>query len=487
MRDSGATYNTLYMKISTTAHTLTAEFVETLADEVARDHCTMDFSGRSDYAVALKLYCPALKNKPRMSARERKPLPVLNYTMALLARELCIVEDYEYLGEYKRPLFDWYGTYENTNSEMERYFKNRDHPDGGNKVLNASKGGAVRGKYVEFMAPWGLDRIDMRFGMLSNDYIYDNLGENVDIYIIDTGIRVSHNEFQGRATFLVNGVGDGVNTDCIGHGTHVASLAAGMTYGVAKGALLWAAKALGCDGTGDTATIAAAIMGVIEHANGRTPGRRAVASLSLGGDYSLALNNAVLSLTSAGITTVVAAGNDYADACSFSPSSLGNSPGVLSVAASTISDTRPPFSNYGGCVSISAPGVDIIGAYATSDSTTAVLSGTSMATPFVTGVVALLLNQNLLLTPAEVDATVLAWETPAIITGTSLAGGGSNLVYSRIDVTQSPPNVDPPATVPTSPPVTPGLPPLVPSDASRTTVVSLLSLAWAAFALYCIA
>ena len=483
-RDGPARHNTLFMKLSCSRHQppLGTPFVAGLSAAIEADQCEPSFSGRGERTLTITIYCAALQNKGgerHQVASEKAPLPPLPHTQQFLQQQRCQVDDYEYLGEYRKPQGLWAGNDDNIKLSIEQYFQNlRNRQAGhGSATGQRARPDVVRGKFVEHMAPWGLDRIDMHFGLLDNDYTYHNLGEQVDIYVVDTGIRLTHQEFGGRASFLINTVGDNVSGDCVGHGTHVSSLAAGTTYGAAKGALLWDCKSLGCNGAGDTFTIVTSIMAIIDHAAGRTS-RRAVVSMSLGGDYSIAINNAILSLVTAGINVVVAAGNEYSDACLYSPSSMGTNAGVLTVAASTQGDARPSWSNYGSCVSITAPGESIIGAYGTSNAATAILSGTSMATPFVSGVVALVLNQNLTLTPQQVKSVIVAWQTPAVITGTSSSGGGKNLVYSLIVVNQTAPQVVAPTPPPTSLP-------LPSSDASPlfSSSISLTMLALAAMAL----
>jgi subtilisin family serine protease len=475
LRNGAERPNTLFLKISSLDRPFFSDFIDTLSDAVYADGCEPTFSGQGATELTLTIFCRALGNKERMSVREKAPLPALNHTRRHLRDNECVVDDYEYLGEYRRPAGSiestWYGNDENMKQSIRLYFEQLDKAKVGTRVdprARLNPNDVVHGQFVEHMAPWGLDRIDMHFGTLNNDYTYNTLGENVDIYVVDTGIRLTHQEFQGRANFLINSVGDNISGDCVGHGTHVSSLAAGVTYGAAKGALLWDAKSLGCNGAGDTFTIVTSIMAIIEHAATRT-GRRAVVSMSLGGDFSTAINNAVLSLVQANINVVVAAGNEYSDACLYSPSSMGTNSGVLTIGASTITDSRPPWSNYGSCVSISAPGDNIIGAYGSGDTATAVLSGTSMATPFVSGVVALVLNQDLTLTVAQVKTKVIQWQTPGVITGATY--GGANLVYSLIIANQTAPLVQPP-TLP------PGIPPdvLLPSSAPSAPLSPLFAL-----------
>jgi subtilisin family serine protease len=324
--------------------------------------------------------------------------------------------------------------------------------------------------FSESNPPWGLDRMDQRFGGLDNTYHYINNASSVDIYIIDTGIRTTHASFGGRALFLINAVGDNINTDCNGHGTHVAATAAGSFYGVAQGATVIAAKALDCVGDGDLFTIQSAVLAIIQSVHTREGSsspktRRSVVNLSLGGSKSTLLESAILMLSNAGIVTTVSAGNLGADACFSSPAALGgldNNNKVLSVGASDRYDTRPSFSNYGSCVSLSAPGVGITSAWWTSDTASRTLDGTSMSSPHVAGTAAIILQTNLQLTNAQVNLLIIQGATPNIVNGASSIGGGKNLLFSLIDaspIVTPAPTVKPPPT-PLSPPPPP--PPLIP-------------------------
>jgi subtilisin family serine protease len=219
---------------------------------------------------------------------------------------------------------------------------------------------------------WGPDRLDERKLPLSHSYTYKHTGAGVDAYVIDTGIDTSLSQFGGRANTVYGG------SDCNGHGTHVAGIIGSRTYGVAKGVKLHAVKVLNCDGEGTTSDVIAGIKWVTKnHA------AKSVANLSLGGSKSTALNNAVTALSKSGVFVAVAAGNENTDSCKKSPASAAS---VEAVAASSSSDTRASFSNYGKCVDIYAPGVNVKSTWLGG---TAFASGTSMASPFVAGVAAL--------------------------------------------------------------------------------------------------
>lgn len=235
-------------------------------------------------------------------------------------------------------------------------------------------------------ATWGLDRIDQRNLPLNNAYTYNYTGAGVTAYIIDTGIRISHNEFGGRAASGYDFVDRDSNADdCNGHGTHVAGTVGGATYGVAKGVSLVAVRVLNCSGSGTTSGVIAGIDWVTsQHTTGK-----AVANMSLGGSVSSALDNAVRNSIADGVVYAIAAGNSNRDACKFSPARTAE---AITVGATTSSDARASYSNYGSCLDLFAPGSSITSAWYTSNSATNTISGTSMATPHVAGVAALYLE-----------------------------------------------------------------------------------------------
>lgn len=262
---------------------------------------------------------------------------------------------------------------------------------------------------------WGLDRIDQANLPLNNSYTYANTGAGVHAYIIDTGIRATHNEFTGRIGNGFTAVNDGNGTnDCDGHGTHVAGTVGGSTYGVAKGVTLHPVRVLDCSGSGTWAGVISGINWVA--ANRVLP---AVANMSLGGGLNSSVNTATANLVSAGVFTAVASGNSTANACNYSPAST---PTATTVNSSTSTDGRSSFSNYGTCTDIFAPGSSIVSAYNTSNSASATLSGTSMASPHVAGAGALYLAANASHTPAQVDA---ALKTNAVANAITSPGTGS--------------------------------------------------------------
>jgi subtilisin family serine protease len=227
-------------------------------------------------------------------------------------------------------------------------------------------------------ATWGIDRIDQRALPLSGTYNYTTTASTVYAYVIDTGIQTSHAQFGGRAAVSYDALG-GNGQDCNGHGTHVAGTIGSATYGVAKSVRLRAVRVLNCQGSGTNSGVIAGIDWVrVNHAN------PAVANMSLGGGYSSAENTAVTNLVNSGVFLAVAAGNENQNACNVSPASA---PAVTTVAASDRTDTRASFSNYGSCVDIYAPGVNITSTWLSGGTNT--ISGTSMASPHVAGVAAL--------------------------------------------------------------------------------------------------
>lgn len=278
---------------------------------------------------------------------------------------------------------------------------------------------------------WGLDRIDQRALPLNNSFTYPNTGSGVTAYIIDTGIRISHNDFGGRATWGTNTTGDGNNTDCHGHGTHVASTTGGTAYGVAKGVSLIAVKVLNCQGSGTTQGVINGINWVTSH---HTTGA-AVANMSLGGGFSQANNDAVTNSIADGVSYAIAAGNSNANACNYSPAST---PNAITVGATGSNDARASFSNYGTCLDIFAPGVSITAAWSTSNTATNTISGTSMASPHAAGVAAIIKAANPSFTPLQVRDKMVADSTTGVVTSPG-SGSPNRLLYVDNGGTTPPP------------------------------------------------
>ncbi|MFE9749334.1 S8 family serine peptidase [Saccharothrix saharensis] len=251
---------------------------------------------------------------------------------------------------------------------------------------------------------WGLDRVDQRDLPLNANYGYATTAGNVHAYIIDTGIRTSHGDFGGRATFDVNTTGDGTDTDCNGHGTHVAGTVGGTAHGVAKGVRLHGVKVLTCSGSGTLAGVLAGVDWVT--ANAQKP---AVANMSLGGGANDTLDAAVRQSIASGVTYAVASGNSNANACAFSPARVAE---AITVNATDSADGRASFSNWGACADVFAPGVGITSAWHTSDGATNSISGTSMASPHVAGAAALYLAGDPGASPQQVRDALVAAATP---------------------------------------------------------------------------
>jgi aqualysin 1 len=311
-------------------------------------------------------------------------------------------------------------------------------------------------------ATWGLDRIDQRSLPLNGTYTYTPTGAGVRAYILDTGILTAHTQFAGRASVGYDAYGEN-GQDCNGHGTHVSGTVGGSTYGVAKSVSLISVRVLDCYGSGSWAGV---IAGVDWVRNNHV--KPAVVNMSLGGGANQSLDDAIANLHNAGVTVVVAAGNSSADACGYSPA---RAPSAVTVGATTSTDARASFSNWGTCLDIFAPGENITSAWAPftppyepeppscpncvipyigvattpandvgiATTQTNTISGTSMASPHVAGVAALFLQGNPTATPATVTSAIINNATTGVV---SNAGSGSpnRLLYSILS-TQTAANI----------------------------------------------
>jgi len=291
------------------------------------------------------------------------------------------------------------------------------------RIAYVEEDGEVFLSATQSNATWGLDRVDQRDRPLNGTYVYDATASNVRVYVIDSGIHASHSDFGGRVLSGATGISDGRGTgDCNGHGTHVAGTIAGSTWGVAKAARLVPVRVFGCTGGSSNSLIVSGINWVA--ANHVKP---AVANMSLGGPAASTTDTATNNLVNAGVTVVVAAGNENQNACNVSPARVAN---AITVGSTTSTDARSSFSNFGTCVNIFAPGSSIRSAWYTSNTATNTISGTSMAAPHVAGVAALILSGSPSATPATVRTTIYNRATTNRLTGIG-SGSPNRLLYSR--------------------------------------------------------
>jgi subtilisin family serine protease len=284
---------------------------------------------------------------------------------------------------------------------------------------------------------WGQDRVDQTTSALNNTFNYPNTASNVHAYIIDTGINPTHSEFTGR---IGNGAnfagGTGGTNDCNGHGSHVAGTTGGTVYGLAKGVTFHPVRVLDCAGSGQWTWFISGVNWII--ANKQLP---AVANISLGGGINSGADAAAQNLVAAGVAVNIASGNSNANACNSSPSRVGGAAGTAMTVNATGNynngapanppqpiDSRASFSNFGSCTDIYAPGVAIKSAWIGGANATNTISGTSMATPHLTGASALYLGANPTATPAQVKAALIANATPNVVTGNP-AGTPNKLLY----------------------------------------------------------
>jgi subtilisin family serine protease len=293
------------------------------------------------------------------------------------------------------------------------------------RVAFVEEDGEVEAAATQVNPPWGLDRID-RAVPGWDGYHYSSTGAGVNVYIIDSGIRTTHSEFEGRASLVFSSIDDEYGlADCAGHGTHVAGIVGGKTSGVAKGAKLLSVRVLGCGGNGPTSGVIAGVDWVTAHRV-----LPAVANLSINSGNSVAMDAAVNNSIASGVTYTASAGNQDINACTNSPARV---PAAITVAGSNSSDGRYSASSWGPCVDLFAPGQSILSAGIASDSAFATWSGTSMAAPHVAGAAAQYLQYHPGALPAEVAAHLVAIATPNAITNPG-EGSPNRLLHSPEDV-----------------------------------------------------
>lgn len=297
---------------------------------------------------------------------------------------------------------------------------------------------------------WGQDRIDQRALPLNQSYTFPNSGSGVRVYILDTGILPTHQEFAGRLLPGFSAFGDNSTVDCHGHGTHVAGTAAGATVGVAPGAQVVPVRVLDCTSWGSWSGIIAGIDWVTAQKN-NNKSIPMIANMSIGGSFSSSVNSAVARSIQAGVVYTISAGNSNIDACTQTPAST---PDALTIGATDAWDSRASWSNWGTCLDLFAPGANIYSAYHTGSAAYAAMNGTSMAAPHVAGVAALVLSSYAAYTPAQVRNVLVSGATAEIVK--SQGTGSPNLLLTNLfsaDTTTPQADTTPPQDTVTTPTV----------------------------------
>ena len=280
---------------------------------------------------------------------------------------------------------------------------------------------------------WGLDRIDQQLrptGDAPSSYEYQTAGAGSTIYVGDTGVLL-HQDLAGRVSpsGYTTFNDERGTVDCNGHGTHVATTAAGTQYGVAKNATIVPIRLLDCNGSGRYSGVIASLDWILSPAN-PNPKTQAVLNLSIGGPKSDALNDAIERLVNEGITVIVAAGNERVDACTRSPASAAN---AITVGATGEGDLKASYTNFGTCVDINAPGSNITAGWYFSNTSTRVASGTSMASPHVAGAAAIYRGLYPTATVAQVTSALISTATPDVITNLNVGTPNKMLYVSPTD------------------------------------------------------